>query len=235
MPLSAGTRLGPYEIVALLGAGGMGEVWRARDTRLDRGVALKVLPGSALSDASARARLLHEARLASHLNHPHICTIYDVGEDQGRAYIAMELVEGRPLSELVAVGALPIDQVVRCGRQLADALAHAHERGVLHRDLKSANAVVTPDGHIKVLDFGLAKEFAVDGDATAATASRHPMTAPGTIAGTPPYMAPEQLRGRRADARRDIWALGIRTCPTLASPTMTASAPSPATRHSCAA
>ena len=129
-----------------IGAGGMGEVWRARDTRLERDVALKVLPAEALADETARARLVREARLASKLNHPHICTIHEVGDAEGQTYIAMELVEGQPLDARVAAGPLPVDEVLRYGQQMADALAHAHARGVVHRDLKSANVVVTPRG-----------------------------------------------------------------------------------------
>ena len=157
MTLAPGTRLGPYEIVVPLGAGGMGEVYKAHDTRLERDVALKVLPAEALGDEMARARLVREARLASRLNHPHICTIHDVGESEGQTYIAMELVEGQALSSRLAEGPLPIDQVLRYGQQMADALAHAHARGVVHRDFKSANVVVTPEGQVKVLNFGPAK------------------------------------------------------------------------------
>ena len=209
MPFSSGARLGPYEILAAIGAGGMGEVYRARDTRLERDVALKVLPAEALADETARARLVREARLASKLNHPHICTIYDVGEADAQTYIAMELIEGQSLSERVARGALPVEEVLRYGQQLAGALAHAHARGVVHRDFKSANVVVTPEGQVKVLDFGLAKRLAGEEMADAATASRQSLTETGVLAGTLAYMAPEQLRGRPADARSDIWALGI--------------------------
>jgi len=201
----------------------MGEVYRARDPRLERDVALKVLPADAVADdpsassgssraksrdETARARLLREARLASKLNHPHICTVYDVGEEQGRAYIAMELVEGQSLTARLQGGALPVDEVVRYGRQLADALAHAHARGVVHRDFKSANVVVTPEGQVKVLDFGLAKRLVPEaGDA--ATQATQALTEAGVVAGTVAYMAPEQLLGRPADARSDLWALGV--------------------------
>lgn len=217
MPLRPGARLGPYEVLGLIGAGGMGEVYRAWDSRLERDVALKVLPAEALGDETARARLVREARLASQLNHPHICTIHDVGEtdaspqagsEPGAAYIAMELVEGQPLSARVAEGPLPIDQVLQYGRQLADALTHAHRRGVVHRDLKSANVMVTPEGHVKVLDFGLAKRLTGE-DLAETTGSRQSLTATGVVAGTLAYMAPEQLLGRLADARSDIWALGV--------------------------
>ncbi len=235
MSLSPGTRLGPYEVLAPLGSGGMGEVYRARDTRLERDVALKVLPAEALGDERARARLVREARLASKLNHPHICTIHDVGEavpsspfvlsglegerasepvdtassGQAAAYIAMELVEGQPLSACLAQGPLAMDEVLRYGQQLADALAHAHSRGVVHRDLKSANVMVTPEGQLKVLDFGLAKRLTDADLAEATTMSQPSLTEPGTVAGTLAYMAPEQLRGQPADARSDIWALGV--------------------------
>jgi len=176
MPLAAGARLGPYEIQSALGAGGMGEVYRARDTRLERDVALKVLPAAALADETARARLVREARLASKLNHPHICTVYDVGESEGRTYVAMELVEGQSLGDRVAGGALPIGEVVAYGRQMAGALAHAHAKGVVHRDFKSANVVVTPEGQVKVLDFGLAKRLASDELADGTTRSRQSLT-----------------------------------------------------------
>jgi TolB-like protein len=209
MALEANARLGAFEIISLLGAGGMGEVYRARDVRLDRVVALKVLPAATLADETARARLLHEARLASKLNHPHVCTIHEVGEAEGRLYVAMELIDGRPLSDALVAGALPVDRVVRYGCQVADALTHAHERGIIHRDLKSANVVITPDGRAKVLDFGLAKRVAGEEWATSATDTQAALTAPGVIAGTLACMAPEQLRGAAADARSDIWALGV--------------------------
>ena len=161
MPLSTGARLGPYEILSAIGAGGMGEVWRAHDTRLERDVALKVLPAEALADETARARLVREARLASKLNHSHICTIYEVGESDGQTFIAMELVEGQPLSERLAEGPLPVEQVLRYGQQLADALAHAHGRGVVHRDFKSPNVMVTSEGQVE--GAGLRPGEAADG------------------------------------------------------------------------
>lgn len=153
MTLAVATRLGPYQIEALLGAGGMGEVYRARDSVLRRTVAIKVLAALA-DDEVARGSLLHEARAASALNHPHICTIHEVGDALGQPYIVMEHVTGRTLAQLLAAGALAPDDVVRYGAQMADALAHAHERGIIHGDLKAANVVVTPDGRVKVLDFG---------------------------------------------------------------------------------
>ena len=234
MPLAPETRVGPFAVIDLLGAGGMGEVYRARDTRLGRIVALKVLPADTLADDTARARLLREARLASQLNHPHICTVHEVGEavpstsstgsrqagagqadwssstgpGQAVTYIAMELVEGQPLSTRLSDGPLPTDQLLRFGSQVADALAHAHARGVVHRDLKSANVVITPEGRAKVLDFGLAKRLD-DENPDAVTRLQTALTEPGMVVGTLGYMAPEQLRGEPADARSDIWALGV--------------------------
>jgi eukaryotic-like serine/threonine-protein kinase len=204
-----GQTLGPYRILEKLGKGGMGEVYRARDSRLERDVALKVLPAGATSDDAARTRLVREARLASKLNHPHICTIYEVGDADGQVFIAMELVEGLSLSARLADGPLPLKQVVRYGKQLADALAHAHARGVVHRDFKSPNVIVTPEGEAKVLDFGLAKRLTGEELTDVTTVTQQALTAPGMIAGTLAYMAPEQLRGRPADARSDIWALGV--------------------------
>ena len=187
----------------------MGEVYRARDEQLDRDVAVKVLPASTFDDPTARARLVREARAAAALNHPNICTVHEVGEADGQAYIAMELVEGQTLSAMLTTGGLPAEQVVHYGRQLADALTHAHERGIVHRDLKSNNVIVTPDRRVKVLDFGLAKR-AVDSDMTAAVTQIHAsLTQAGTAVGTLPYMSPEQLRGEQARASSDIWALGV--------------------------
>jgi serine/threonine protein kinase/tetratricopeptide (TPR) repeat protein len=202
-------RLAHYRIISRLGAGGMGEVYRARDEQLDRDVAVKVLPASSFDDPTARARLVREARAAAALNHPNICTVFEVGEAEGQAYIAMELVEGRTLSTLLHAGPLPAEHVVHYGRQLADALTHAHERGVIHRDLKSNNVIVTPDRRVKVLDFGLAKR-AVDSDMTAAVTQIHAsLTQAGTAVGTLPYMSPEQLRGEPVRVSSDIWALGV--------------------------
>jgi serine/threonine protein kinase/tetratricopeptide (TPR) repeat protein len=202
-------RLAHYRIISRLGAGGMGEVYRARDEQLDRDVAVKVLPSSSFDDPTARARLVREARAAAALNHPNICTVYEVGEADGQAYIAMELVEGRTLSAMLVSGALPAEQVVHFGRQLADALTHAHDRGVIHRDLKSNNVIVTADSRIKVLDFGLAKR-AIDSDMTAAVTEMHAsLTQAGTAVGTLPYMSPEQLRGESVYVSSDIWALGV--------------------------
>ena len=203
-----GETLGHYRIDSRLGAGGMGVVYRAHDERLHRTVALKVVGAEGRdSTADERTRLLEEARAASHLTHPHICTVYEVGETDGRVFIAMEFVEGRPLSEFVPADGLPAETVVRYGEQIASALAHAHERGVIHRDLKTANIVVGPDRGAKVLDFGLARRTTVAGtdDATQAVA----MIDPGVLVGTLAYIAPEVLLGHGADARSDVWALGV--------------------------
>jgi len=187
----------------------MGDVYRAHDEQLDRDVAVKVLPASSFTDPTARTRLLREARAAAALNHPHICTIHEVGEAAGQAYIAMELVEGQPLSALLVGGKLAAEQVLRYGLQLAEALEHAHDRGVVHRDLKSANVVITPKERVKVLDFGLAKRLSGEEFAEATTQPLTSLTVPGALVGTLAYMAPEQLRGQPADVRSDIWALGV--------------------------
>lgn len=203
-----GRQFGRYWIVEKIGAGGMGEVYRARDAQLERDIALKILPASSFTDPDARSRLLREARSAAALNHPHICTIHEVGEAEGQAYIAMELVEGQPLSNRLSSGALPPGEILRLGLQLSEALAHAHERNIVHRDLKCANVVISPEGRAKVLDFGLAKrvsENAMD----EVTRSQASLTQPGAVVGTLAYMAPEQLRAEPADARSDIWALGV--------------------------
>jgi eukaryotic-like serine/threonine-protein kinase len=205
--MPAGSRLGRYEIVSRIGAGGMGVVYKARDTQLGRLVALKLLPEGALADQAARARFLREAQSASSLNHSNIATIYEVGEDAGEVYIAMELVEGRPLSEMISGEGLAIETALRFGTEISAALAHAHERGIVHRDLKPSNIVIASDGHVKVLDFGLAKRLSASA-VDEVTRSFNSLTQPGTIVGTLPYMAPETLRGEPADPRTDIWALG---------------------------
>jgi serine/threonine protein kinase/Tfp pilus assembly protein PilF len=202
-----GRTLAHYQILEEIGAGGMGVVYRARDTQLERSVALKVVGEQAQVGENARARLLQEARTASALNHPNICTIYEAGVADGETYIAMELVEGQPLSAMVSSNGLPVEMAIRYGVQIADALAHAHERGVVHRDLKSANVIITPEGRPKVLDFGLAKRV-IEGSQEA-TRTEAPLTEAGTVVGTLAYMAPEVLRGERADARSDLWALGV--------------------------
>ena len=205
MSLAPGARLGHYEIVGPLGAGGMGVVYRARDTRLERMVAIKVVEDLS-GDPGARTRLLREAQHASALNHPNICTIHEIGEADGTPFIVMELVEGTSLSAAIPRNGLPIEKIVRFGVQIADAVAHAHDKGIIHRDLKPSNIVVTSQGLVKVLDFGLARRASHEGDANAPTVQ---LTNPGTVGGTVAYMAPEVLQGKPADARSDIWSLGI--------------------------
>ncbi|HET7435547.1 MAG TPA: protein kinase [Thermoanaerobaculia bacterium] len=208
---SAGTRFGPYEIVAHVAEGGMGEVYKARDTRLDRTVALKVLPATLSNDPDLRRRFEREARAISALTHPNICTLYDVGIHEDQAFLVMEYLEGETLAERLTHGPLPIEQVVRIGSEIADALDKAHRHGIIHRDLKPGNIVLTRSG-AKLLDFGLAKvmhedEAPILGDANAAT-QRQPLTTQGTLLGTIPYMAPEQLEGKVLDARTDIFSFG---------------------------
>ena len=216
MALSSGTRLGPYEIVAQIGAGGMGEVWKARDTRLGRTVAIKVLPEHLSSSAESRQRFEREAKTISQLSHPHICALYDVGSQEGVEYLVMELLEGETLASRLVRGALPLDQTLSYGAQIADALDKAHRQGIVHRDLKPGNVMLTKSG-VKLLDFGLAKGLmppvgkgSGSGQLTALpTAAGGPnLTQEGTILGTFQYMAPEQLEGKDADARTDIFALG---------------------------
>ena len=211
-PLSrtlAGRRFGRYMIVDWVGAGGMGEVYSAYDDQLDRHIAIKVLPRSSFKDPAARARLIREARTASKLNHANICTIYEVGEVNGQTYIAMELIEGEPLSARLKRQPLTSAEIVSCSLQMAEALTHAHERSVIHRDLKSANVIITRDGRVKILDFGLAKHMAAADLADMTTRIQATVTQPGVVLGTLAYMAPELLRGQPADARSDIWALGV--------------------------
>jgi eukaryotic-like serine/threonine-protein kinase len=199
--LPAGVRLGPYEILDLLGEGGMGAVYRARDTRLDRIVAIKLLRRELTGRADARKRFRREAQAISSLNHPHVCSLYDIGDQDGIDYLVMEYVEGETLANRLSRARLPIDQALRYGKQIAEALAAAHRQGIIHRDLKSANIMVTPAG-VKVLDFGMAK---FEEPARAAAT----MTTSRAIMGTPAYMAPEQLEGKTCDARTDIYALGL--------------------------
>jgi serine/threonine-protein kinase len=206
MPLPLGTRLGPYEITGAIGAGGMGEVYRARDIRLERQVALKLL--TAAGEGEPAGRLLREARSVSALNHPNICTLHEIGHADGHDFIVMELVDGDPLDRRIGGQGMPLPAVLRLGRQIADALAHAHARGVIHRDLKSANVAVTADGRVKVLDFGIASRVQT-ADVAGATRSLATLSTNQMIAGTLPYMAPEVLEGRPADARSDLWAFGV--------------------------
>ena len=210
MTMASGTRLGAYEIVAPLGAGGMGEVYRARDTRLGREVAVKVLPQHLAATPELRARFEREAHTISSLNHPNICTLFDVGHEGDTEYLVMELVEGETLADRLARGPLPTSEVLRVGTQIADALDKAHRAGIVHRDLKPGNIMLAKSG-TKLLDFGLARATGLGpgaaGQADSPTMS-HPLTAEGTIVGTFLYIAPEQLEGSEADARTDIWGLG---------------------------
>ena len=214
MPLSSGTKLGPYEIQSPLGAGGMGEVYRARDTRLDRSVAIKVLPTHLSTNVEAKQRFDREARSISSLNHPNICTLYDVGHQKGIDYLVMELLEGETLSQRLAKGPLPTELVLKYGVDICDGLDKAHKNGVVHRDLKPGNVMLTKSG-AKLLDFGLAKPPSsltpAGGALTAAatmTSPASPITQHGSLVGTFQYMSPEQVEGREADSRSDIFALG---------------------------
>jgi serine/threonine-protein kinase len=197
-------RIGPYRLERLLGAGGMGEVWLAHDQRLDRSVALKLLDPDLAADPSSRRRFLREARLASALDHPHVCTIHEVGEADGVAFIAMQYLEGATIKELLADGPLPVSQWVPLALQVGEALAAAHARGIVHRDVKSSNVAVTTGGQAKVLDFGIAKRLA---DADAAEATQ--LTAVGSVLGTPGSMSPEQASGEAVDHRSDVFSLGV--------------------------
>ena len=215
MAFSAGTRIGPYEIVSLLGAGGMGVVYRARDPRLDRTVAIKVLSSSTVTDPAFHERFTREARSLSSLEHPHICSVYDVGEQDGAPYLVMQYLDGETLSDRLARGPLPFDQALTLGIQMADALATAHGHGIVHRDVKPANIILTKSG-AKLLDFGLAKRrhAVISSPGSDTVTAAHPrgssgtLTDRGTILGTFHYMSPEQLRGEEADARSDIFSLG---------------------------
>ncbi|HEX6030132.1 MAG TPA: protein kinase [Tepidiformaceae bacterium] len=211
MPLSKGTKLGTYHITGPLGAGGMGEVYRARDTRLGREVAIKVLPEAVAASPDRLARFEREARAVAGLNHPNIVTLHSVEEEEGVRFLTMELVDGQSLDHVVTSGGLPLSRVLELAIPLANALVAAHERGVVHRDLKPGNVMVTPDGWVKVLDFGLAKVAAEEGADPGATigASAGPISGVGQVLGTVPYMAPEQIRGEPVDARSDLFALGI--------------------------
>jgi eukaryotic-like serine/threonine-protein kinase len=209
--LAPGTRLGPYEVTALIGAGGMGEVYRARDTNLRRDVALKILPGAFVHHPDRVARFRREAHLLAALNHPNIAHIYGLEDADGANALVMELVEGPTLADRIAKGPIPIDEALPIARQIAEALEAAHERGIIHRDLKPANVKVRDDGKVKVLDFGLAKAFVSDGpgtDLSQAPTRTSDRTADGQMLGTPAYMSPEQLRGLAVDKRTDIWAFG---------------------------
>ncbi len=203
------SRLGTFEVLAPLGKGGMGEVYRARDTRLGREVALKVLPAERLSDPARRARFLQEARSASALNHPNIVTVYEIESADGVDFLVMELVPGEPLDQQIPKGGMRLDRVLRLAIPIADALAAAHARGIVHRDLKPANVMVTPEGVVKVLDFGLAKLLPDSGRHEGTTLDAQVASEPGAVSGTPAYMSPEQATGGTVDTRSDVFAFGV--------------------------
>ncbi len=211
MALTPGTRLGPYEILSAIGAGGMGEVYQAHDTKLGRDVAVKVLPEAFAHDADRLSRFQREAKMLASLNHPNIATIHGLEQSGGTSYLVMELVSGETVAERVKAGPLGIEQALKIAVQIAEALEAAHEKSIIHRDLKPANVKMTPEGKVKVLDFGLAKAFA--GDAANEDIGNSPTlsaaaTMQGTILGTAAYMSPEQARGKSVDKRTDIWAFG---------------------------
>src|SRR6201998_615611 len=209
--ITAGTKFGPYEITHVIGAGGMGEVYRARDTRLDRTVAVKILPDHFSDRAELRERFEREARTIASLNHPHICVLHDIGQQDGTGYLVMEYLEGETLADRLKKGPLPLDQVLQYALEISDALDKAHRKGITHRDLKPSNVMLTKSG-TKLLDFGLAKlkkDTAPANVALSKVPTEDAVTAQGTILGTLQYMAPEQLEGKEADARTDIFAFGV--------------------------
>jgi serine/threonine protein kinase len=208
MALSSGTKLGPYEIQSLIGAGGMGEVYRAKDARLDRTVAIKILPASFSADPDRMQRFAQEARAAAALNHPNILSIFDIGDEKGSPYVVSELLEGETLRERLRNGALSVRKAIEYGLQVARGLAAAHEKGIVHRDLKPENLFITSDGRVKILDFGLAKLTRPEAVSGADAPTVHGVTEPGLIMGTAGYMSPEQVRGQTADPRSDIFAFG---------------------------
>src|SRR4051812_38262457 len=210
MTFTEGTRLGSYEILGPLGSGGMGEVYRARDTRLKRDVAIKVLPDALSHDAERLARFQREAEILAALNHPHIASVYDLADVENSRVLIMELVEGETLADRVAHGPIPMKEALEIATAVAEALEAAHEKGIIHRDLKPANIQLSRDGNVKVLDFGLAKVGDVQGNpVNLATAATVVTTAvPGVIVGTAAYMPPEQAKGKEADRTSDVWAFG---------------------------
>src|SRR5438445_5040939 len=213
LALTTGTRLGVYEVTAQIGEGGMGQVFRARDTKLNRDVALKVLPDSFANDPDRLARFTREAQVLASLNHPNIAHIHGLEEADGVTALVLELVEGEDLAQRISRGAIPLDEALPIAKQIADALEAAHEQGIIHRDLKPANIKVRADGTVKVLDFGLAKATEPISVVPASlslspTITTPAMTQAGMILGTAAYMAPEQARGRTVDKRADIWAFG---------------------------
>jgi serine/threonine protein kinase len=211
MPLTPGRKLGVYEILDLLGSGGMGEVYRARDTKLGRDVALKVLPEPFAQNKERLARFEREARLLASLNHPNVATIHGLEESEGLHFLVLELVPGETLAERIKRGPIPVEEALPLFGQMAEALEAAHDKGVIHRDLKPANVKVTPEGKVKVLDFGLARAMAgdtVDHDLSQSPTMTRDVTQTGVILGTAAYMSPEQARGKTVDKRTDIWAFG---------------------------
>src|ERR1022692_2730092 len=212
MTLAANTKLGSYEITGAIGAGGMGEVYQAHDTKLGRDVAIKVLPEAFAHDPERLSRFQREAKMLAALNHPNIATIYGLEQSNGTSYLVMELVSGETLAERVKRdGAVPIEETLAIAKQIAEALEAAHEKGIIHRDLKPANVKVTPEGKVKVLDFGLAKAF--EGDPSSVDIGNSPTlsqaaTMQGVILGTAAYMSPEQARGKAVNKATDIWAFG---------------------------
>src|ERR1700732_2679760 len=210
MGLPTGTLLGPYKILSAIGAGGMGEVYEARDNKLERNVAIKVLPEAFAHDGERLSRFQREARMLAALNHPNIATIFGLEQSDGVHFLVMELVPGQTLAERLTIGPVGIEEALKIGGQIAEALEAAHEKRVIHRDLKPANVKVTPEGRVKVLDFGLAKAFAGDGgldlsDSATLTAMG---TEEGMVLGPPAYMSPEQARAKPVNKRTDIWAFG---------------------------
>ena len=204
-----GQTLGHYRIESKLGEGGMGVVYKARDTHLDRPVAIKVLPPERVADAERKRRFVQEAKSASALNHPSILHIYDIDAAEGVDFMAMEYVEGKTLDEVIARKGLKLNEALKYATQIADALAAAHAAGIIHRDVKPSNLMVSDKGVVKVLDFGLAKlSDPTEDEASATTQTIHPRTEEGTVVGTVPYMSPEQAEGRKLDARSDIFSFG---------------------------
>ena len=211
MPLAPGTRLGHYDVTALIGEGGMGQVWQATDTQLNRQVALKILPDAFAADPDRLARFTREAQILASLNHPNIAAIHGIEESEGTRALVLELVEGPTLADRIATGPIPLDEALPIAKQIAEALEAAHEAGVIHRDLKPANIKVREDGTVKVLDFGLAKALdpAPQGDASQSPTLTAAATQMGVIMGTAAYMSPEQASGSTVDKRADIWSFGV--------------------------